>query len=87
MRRQLPGRVLTSLSLFYSVCAYTVANNIISFSRLYEAFTMETILATTFSRIVEVQRGESDELTEAAVDIFEFARKNLLLVQCIMSEF
>ena len=31
---------------------------------------METILATAFGRVVNVQRGESDELTKAARDRF-----------------
>ena len=31
---------------------------------------METILATAFGRIVNVQQGESDELTKAAHDRF-----------------
>ena len=31
---------------------------------------METILATAFGRVVNVQQGESDELTKAAHDRF-----------------
>ena len=31
---------------------------------------METILATAFGRIIDVQRGESDELTKAANERF-----------------
>ena len=31
---------------------------------------METILATAFGRVVNVQRGESDDLTKAAHDRF-----------------
>ena len=33
--------------------------------RVYGSFTMETILATAFGRRVNVQRGESDELSKA----------------------
>lgn len=31
---------------------------------------METILATAFGRVIDVQRGESDELTTAVDSIF-----------------
>ena len=31
---------------------------------------METILATAFGRVIEIQRGESDELTSAVDSIF-----------------
>ncbi len=31
---------------------------------------METILATAFGRVINVQQGESSQLTEAAAEIF-----------------
>ena len=31
---------------------------------------METILATAFGRVIDIQRGESSQLTEAAAEIF-----------------
>jgi hypothetical protein len=31
---------------------------------------METILATAFGRVVDIQRGESDDLTKAVDSIF-----------------
>ena len=37
---------------------------------IYGSFTMETILATAFGRIVKLQKGESDSLAEAATDMF-----------------
>ena len=37
---------------------------------------METIVATAFGRVVDIQRGEHDELTDAAAEIF---RGNSLL--------
>ena len=46
--------------------------------RAYGAFTMETILATAFGRIVNIQRGESDELTKAANDLFRRAEEGNL---------
>lgn len=47
---------------------------------------METILATAFGRAVDVQRGESDSLTDAASDIANLTA-NRLLIQCIFSMF
>ena len=38
--------------------------------RIFSSFTMETILATAFGRVIDVQRGESSQLTKAAADIF-----------------
>ena len=32
---------------------------------------METILATAFGRVVEVQKGDSDEVVKAAREIFQ----------------
>ena len=43
--------------------------------RTYGSFTMETILATAFGRVVDVQRGESDELTRAANTQFRRAEE------------
>ncbi len=36
---------------------------------------METILATAFGRVVNIQRGEADELTKAAHDLFRRAEE------------
>ena len=33
---------------------------------VYGAFTMETIFATSFGRIMDIQKGQSNELTKAA---------------------
>ena len=33
--------------------------------RVFSSFTMETILATAFGRQVELQRGESDQLSQS----------------------
>ena len=38
--------------------------------RLYCPFTLETVLATAFGRIVDLQRGESDEFVRAAREFF-----------------
>lgn len=37
---------------------------------VYGSFTMETLIATAFGRYVDLQRGEADQLTEAAAEIF-----------------
>ena len=42
----------------------------LSIFRIYGSFTMETILATAFGRVIDVQRGDSDELTMAVDSIF-----------------
>ena len=42
----------------------------ISVLRTYGSFTMETILATAFGRVIDIQRGESDDLTRAVDSIF-----------------
>lgn len=55
-------------------------------NRVYGSFTMETILATAFGRIIEVQRGESDALVSAAYILFEFVRKNRRLFTCVLSK-
>ena len=46
------------------------ARNVFLVFRTYGSFTMETILATAFGRVIEIQRGESDELTSAVDSIF-----------------
>ena len=38
--------------------------------RVYGNFSMEVILATAFGRIINLQKGESDSLTEAASHFF-----------------
>ena len=43
---------------------------VLTCTRTYGSFTLETILATAFGRIVKLQKGESDSLAEAAADIF-----------------
>ncbi len=43
--------------------------------RVYGAFTMESILAAAFGREIEIQKGQSDQLTEAAAVIFGASRE------------
>ena len=37
---------------------------------------METIFATGFGRVVDIQKGQSDQLTEAAAGIFSVAHED-----------
>ena len=43
--------------------------------RMFGAFTMETIVAIAFGRVVDIQRGENDELTNAANLVFRGAEE------------
>ena len=43
-------------------------------NRIYGEFTMESILAAAFGRVIDIQRGEADEVTEAAKGIFAAGR-------------
>ena len=51
---------------------------------------METLLATAFGRDIDVQRGQSDELTKAAATIFSGAQEgkstSLLHLNMLLSE-
>ena len=46
---------------------------------------METILATAFGRVMEVQKGEANSLTKAAADMFNEAGDLVNLIHLIMS--
>ena len=51
---------------------------------------METILATAFGRVIDIQRGEADELTKASASISELALEGadtLDLILVLLSEF
>lgn len=48
--------------------------------RLYGAFTLESILAAAFGRVINLQRGEADEVTKAAKGVFDSARGPLSLL-------
>ena len=54
------------------LCIDLLHDKILSISvfRTYGSFTMETILATAFGRVIDIQRGESDDLTRAVDDFF-----------------
>ena len=42
--------------------------------RIYGEFTMESILAAAFGRVINIQKGEADEVTEAAKGVFAAGR-------------
>ena len=48
--------------------------------RTYGAFTLESILAAAFGRVINLQRGEADEVTKAAKAVFDGGRGKFLLV-------
>lgn len=52
---------------------------------------METILATAFGRVIDIQRGESDQLTEAAAAVFSSAHEgkktSMMYLGMILSEY
>ena len=44
--------------------------------RIFGAFTMESILSTAFGRVIDVQNGKSNVMTEAAVVVFSATQEN-----------
>jgi hypothetical protein len=52
---------------------------------------METLLTTAFGRVVDIQRGQSDELTQAAARMFsglhEKEKTSSLYVTTLLSKF
>ena len=49
----------------YALSSININNVLYTTYRVFGSFTMETILATAFGRQMNLQRGESDELSEA----------------------
>lgn len=43
---------------------------------MFGAFTMESILSTAFGRVMDIQKGESSAITEAAAALFESRKEN-----------
>ena len=39
--------------------------------RVFGAFTLEAIFASAFGRVIDIQKGQSNKLTEAAAAIFD----------------
>lgn len=56
-------------------CFFAVLFSFMLCYRTYGSFTMETIIATAFGRLVDLQKGQSDELTEAAARLFALIRE------------
>ena len=52
---------------------------------------METLLATAFGRAIDIQRGQSDELTKAAATLFkslhEGENTSFMYMQMLLSKF
>ncbi len=46
--------------------------------RIYGSFTMESIFSAAFGRVIEIQKGQSDQITDAAAVIFETSHEKKL---------
>ena len=46
----------------------------VCFYRLYLKFTLETLLATSFGRCIDVQNGEANSVLDAAVEVIDFLK-------------
>lgn len=51
-------------------------------NRFYSTFTLETILAAAFGRIVDVQRGKADELKLASMKACDL-KQDRMVMACI----
>lgn len=51
----------------------------VDISKLFSNFSMETVIAAAFGRVVEIQRGESDNLVDAARHMFTVTSEGSLL--------
>ena len=73
---QTQGKVLKSLSMKCNFSINYLRSFILPHIRAYSSFTMETILATAFGRVINFQKGETDPLFEAASGLFELFRES-----------
>lgn len=46
-----------------------------SIVRVFDSFTLETIYTTAFGHVLDIQRGESNSLTEAATTVLSTMRE------------
>lgn len=62
---------------------------IVKFHRIYGNYTMETIMASAFGRVIEIQKGQSSQLTKAATasmgSINQVSVSNLEVLATILS--
>ena len=58
------------MSLKFMIMACLSPTHVPCLYRLYGLFTMETILATAFGRVINLQRGVANQLTQAAAAVF-----------------
>ena len=90
-RKHYPKRVLTFTSELFRKRGKCRRETTILFHLLYRtfgSFTMETILAIAFGRVVNLQKGEADELTLAAQGIFRESEKGTMpTARLILSNF
>lgn len=70
----------------FGECA--TASKAVDVCKLYGKFTMETILAVGFGRVINVQGGEADNLTNAAMELFRISGSTAgRMIPLILSQF
>ena len=60
---------LRYLGAYLAVFSPLLLHLVVHTHRVYGAYTMEVIIATTFGRAIEIQKGQSNQLTEAAMRV------------------
>ena len=69
-------------------CMYTCLS-CVCICRVYGSFTMETLLAAAFGRVIDIQRGQSDLLTKSAAEFFrgtqEGKKTSLIYLNTVLS--
>ena len=70
------GKVSKYLSMKCNFSANYIKLLTLLHTRVYSSFTMETILATAFGRVINFQKGESDSLFEAVSGLFELLNES-----------
>lgn len=64
----------------YNVHTITITNvpltcTCVCLHRLYQKFTLETVLATSFGRCIDVQNGEAHAVFDATIEVLNFLQE------------
>ena len=59
----------------YSFVNNTCLSYVVYICSVYGSFTMETLFAAAFGRVIDIQKGHSDHLTKSAAEIFSGAQE------------
>ena len=65
-----PRKPASEVVITLNMGMYNVVLSTVCMHRIFGSFTMESILATAFGRVIDIQRGQSSQLTKAAADVF-----------------